>query len=398
MSGDVIFLSLVDSNDSDGPLSLMSEGVEQATRKRYNVAASRAKDQMWVVHSLDMSKDLKEGDMRKALLDYSADPASFMELASEIEAHAESPFEEAVGKSLVARGYQLVQQWKVGAYRIDIVVVDGNKKVAIECDGEESHSGAEKIREDMERQTILERLGWHFIRIRGSEYYRNPQKTMERVFSDIEAMDIHPQQPDAPTVERSSDLLGRIKARTAEILSSWSDEDIVTGDQSTISYALLADKFKKAEQAPQRAHGSNEKKTQPEVSRPVMQTKPASQKQDIQPEQTTLFSSNPIGTAPVQQFQRRESPRQETIRPYAVSTARRKGKDDRVQYIVESATNSGFEVVDNFDKSSIIWVIDKPGAKDLVERVSAHCKVACGLERRGSLVTNNRAAWRITIK
>ena len=44
----------------------------------------------------------------------------------------------------------------------------------------------------MERQTILERLGWRFIRIRGSEYYRAPEKTMERVISQLAAFGIEP--------------------------------------------------------------------------------------------------------------------------------------------------------------------------------------------------------------
>lgn len=73
-----------------------------------------------------------------------------------------------------------------------IVVVCGEKKVTIECDGERWHSGEDKIREDMERQTILERLGWQFIRIRGSEYYRNPDRTMECVMAELTHNNILP--------------------------------------------------------------------------------------------------------------------------------------------------------------------------------------------------------------
>lgn len=51
---DVIFLSLVDSNESDGPLAMASgegQGANgKAMRQRYNVAVSRAKDQLWIVH------------------------------------------------------------------------------------------------------------------------------------------------------------------------------------------------------------------------------------------------------------------------------------------------------------------------------------------------------------
>lgn len=63
---DVIFLSLVDSGDGTGPLPMMGFGVDDAMRKRYNVAASRAKDQLWVVHSLDAANDLKPGTCESA--------------------------------------------------------------------------------------------------------------------------------------------------------------------------------------------------------------------------------------------------------------------------------------------------------------------------------------------
>ncbi|MCI7019754.1 MAG: exonuclease subunit SbcD [Clostridiales bacterium] len=197
---DVIFLSLVDSKDIDnpGPLHLQNYGVDDSTRKRYNVAVSRARDQLWVVHSLDAANDLKPGDIRKKLLDYAANPHA-LEIAHEkISAASESPFEKAVATALSDRGYHLVQQWEVGAYRLDMVAVCGGKTVAIECDGERWHSGDVKIREDMERQTILERLGWRFIRIRGSEYYRAPQQTIERVIRELAQYGIEPE--DAETV------------------------------------------------------------------------------------------------------------------------------------------------------------------------------------------------------
>ena len=66
---DVIFISLVDSSEENKSLRLVGEGVEGATRKRYNVAISRAKDQLWIVHSIDKNA-LKEGDLRKELFEY----------------------------------------------------------------------------------------------------------------------------------------------------------------------------------------------------------------------------------------------------------------------------------------------------------------------------------------
>lgn len=58
---DIIFLSMIESpNENGGPVRLVSEsGRNDMYRKRYNVAASRAKDQMWVVYSLNPEIDLK---------------------------------------------------------------------------------------------------------------------------------------------------------------------------------------------------------------------------------------------------------------------------------------------------------------------------------------------------
>lgn len=238
---DVIFLSIVDSNDGDGPLSMVNFGANDMYRKRYNVAASRARDQLWVVSSLDPVNDLKPGDIRKRLIEYAINPHAAEIQHEEIEKHSESPFESAVAKSLADRGYHLVQQWKVGAYRLDMVALCGKKTVAIECDGERWHSGEEKIREDMERQTILERLGWRFIRIRGSEYFRCPEKTIERVVSELRAFGIEPENGADKTIDanvRNTELLQRVENRAAQIITK-SHNNRATGlDIKTICAAL----------------------------------------------------------------------------------------------------------------------------------------------------------------
>ena len=168
------------------------------------------------------------------LIDYATNPSSVLIKNEEIEEKADSPFEVEVAKYLTVRGYHLVQQWKVGAYRLDMVAVCGTKKVAIECDGERFHSGEAKIREDMERQTILERLGWRFIRIRGSEYFRNPEDTMQRVIWQLNAMEISPEQKNISADEfqntdrdmqtmHESELLQRVKVSAYQLMSNQED-------------------------------------------------------------------------------------------------------------------------------------------------------------------------------
>lgn len=229
---DVIFISLVDSNEGEGPLRMTGEGVGKSTKQRYNVAVSRAKNQLWVIHSLDVNNDLKSGDMRKDLIEYAIDPAAFEEQLNEIKAKADSPFEISVANALVKSGYHIVQQWAVGSYRIDMVAIYGDKKIAIECDGELYHSGYEKIREDMERQAILERLGWRFIRIRGSEYYRNPNETIERVISELNAYEIHPEKNIKIVNSSETELQQRVIARAVHIMDDWEQEEKQNEDVS----------------------------------------------------------------------------------------------------------------------------------------------------------------------
>lgn len=217
---DVIFLSMVDSNEGDGVLNLRSDGPGDTYKKRYNVAASRAKDQLWVVNSLDEENSLKDDDLRHKLLSYAKNPQNYKQAVQKVEEKAESPFEASVAKALVSRGFHIEQQWEVGAYRIDMVAVYQKLKIAIECDGERYHSGADKILEDMQRQTILERLGWTFIRIRGSEYYAAPEKTIDRVVALLRSYGIEEENVMTATpIDRNTELLQRVKQRASELLA-----------------------------------------------------------------------------------------------------------------------------------------------------------------------------------
>lgn len=240
---DVIFLSMVDSRDENGgPLRLIEAGSDDSTKKRYNVAVSRAKDQLWVINSLDASSDLKPGDIKKKLLDYATDPHAVIVKKQEIEKNADSVFEEQVATTLYSRGYHITRQYPVGGYRLDIVVICGNKKVAIECDGERYHSGEQKVLDDMQRQTILERIGWTFIRIRGSHYFKDPDKEMERVVQKLESMNIYLEEEDLSSTSRTSELLERIKLESHKYLNDIQQgrkPEIVYED---ISYALDSSK------------------------------------------------------------------------------------------------------------------------------------------------------------
>jgi len=212
---DVVFLSLVDS-PSEGPLAKRDVDL---FRQRFNVAASRARDQLWVVYSLDPRRDLQPGDLRRRLIEHAENPRALLDEQLAGETRTESQFERLVLRKLVQAGFRVTPQWLVGRYRIDLVVQGNGRKLAVECDGDRSHP-IEKIAEDMARQAVLERIGWRFVRIRGSKFFRDPDSAMKPVFGTLSDLGITPEADvEAPAPDaRENELLERVKRRAASIL------------------------------------------------------------------------------------------------------------------------------------------------------------------------------------
>ncbi|CRX37959.1 AAA domain-containing protein [Estrella lausannensis] len=188
---DVIFISLVDSlgDDELSFLRKKGEGAFAGHKKRFNVAASRARDQLWVMHSMDPHSHLKPGDIRRDLILHAQNPqAASCNIQTEIT-KADSIFEIQVMKFLAQQGYRVKSQWQVGHHRIDLVVVGETNRLAIECDGDRWHPPAKRD-EDLARQALLERIGWKFARIRGTCFFRNPVEAMKPIFDKLEDMGI----------------------------------------------------------------------------------------------------------------------------------------------------------------------------------------------------------------
>ena len=134
-----MFLAMVDLPSGKGPLPLRQDGADNMFKKRFNVAASRARDQMWVVHSMDPETDLKPGDIRRKLIEHARDPYGLVHLLDSKEQQTESEFEKLVLRRLIQADYRVTPQWPVGAYRIDLVVEGNGKRLAVECDGDRWH-------------------------------------------------------------------------------------------------------------------------------------------------------------------------------------------------------------------------------------------------------------------
>jgi len=199
---DVIFLSMVAApNERIGPLT------KAADERRFNVAASRAGDQMWLFHSVQL-EDLSEKDLRRRLLEFfeNARPQQVAGInRDDLERKAkqdnrsivkpptpfESWFEVDVALELLRKGFLVTPQFEVAGKRIDLVVEGGHARLAVECDGDQWH-GADRYEEDMERQRQLERCGWEFFRVRESVFYADKDAALRGLWQMLEERGIRP--------------------------------------------------------------------------------------------------------------------------------------------------------------------------------------------------------------
>lgn len=185
----VMFLSMVSAPNEVRIAPLVREGFSQ----RFNVAASRAQDRMYLVRSVD-AEHLSEADrLRRGLIAHFVSPFMRDEVKVEdLRKLCESPFEADVYDCLSERGYSVTPQVRFGPYRIDMVVEGANDaRLAIECDGDRYH-GPEKWMDDTHRQRVLERAGWIFWRCFASAWIRRKDELVQELLTNIQALGIQP--------------------------------------------------------------------------------------------------------------------------------------------------------------------------------------------------------------
>jgi very-short-patch-repair endonuclease len=231
---DVVFLSMVDGPPEDGKLPYRDAGPKDLYKKRYNVAVSRARNQLWLVHSLDPDAHLKAGDLRRRLIEHARDPQALMRAIEVQGRRTESVFEKLVLDRLHTAGYRVHRQWPVGSYRIDLIVEGETRRLAVECDGERWHT-PEQLHHDLERQAVLERLGWVFVRIRGSVFFRDADSAMAPVFAKLSHLAIEP-RATTPLREGGStdETVDRIRRRAEAIRREWMQEESSMANQAAM--------------------------------------------------------------------------------------------------------------------------------------------------------------------
>ncbi|SDN63571.1 AAA domain-containing protein [Bacillus sp. OK048] len=185
---DIILLSLVIA-----PNVRYASLSKKDAMQRFNVAASRARDQMILFHSVDLN-DLNPNDVRHKLLLHCSNYKEKKVQPAINESEFNSGFEKDIFTHITKKGYHVVPQVKVGSIGkpIDMVIEGERTRLAIECDGDVEWQGVDKWEAEIDRQRVLERVGWTFLRIRGSVFYSNPEIAMKPLWAKLNEIGIFP--------------------------------------------------------------------------------------------------------------------------------------------------------------------------------------------------------------
>lgn len=167
-------------------------------QRRFNVAASRAQDQMWLFHSLPADA-LAFNDLRRSLITYMEHPPAPQVKGALDDVQDDIPhpdfdslFEQRVFRMIRSRGFQVTPQYEVNGRRIDLVVTGSKGRLAVECDGEAWHTSPEQRENDLDREQQLKRAGWKFWRVRESEFYFDRDRALNDLWRTLERRGIQP--------------------------------------------------------------------------------------------------------------------------------------------------------------------------------------------------------------
>jgi len=194
---DVMLFSIAFGPDATGRIPLNFGALSRAGgEKRLNVAVTRARQELVVYSSFKADQLNADGAKHigvrhlKAFLDYAErGPVALHAQDRGSVGGFESPFEETVSQQLQSRGWQVVSQIGVSAFRIDLGIVHPDKPGAylagIECDGATYHRSATAQDRDRIREQTLRHLGWEILRIWSTDWWADHKTATEKLHKTL---------------------------------------------------------------------------------------------------------------------------------------------------------------------------------------------------------------------
>ena len=194
---DVIFISVGYGRNDTGQVAMNFGPINnEGGERRLNVLITRAKQQCHVFTNLradDIDLDRSKAIGVRALktfLAYAETGILPMDVPQESDFAVDSPFQRAVTAAVRGRGYDVAEEVASGGYFIDLAIRDqaspGRYILGIECDGAKYHSARSARDRDRLRESVLEGLGWKLHRIWSTDWFRHPERELERTVQAIE--------------------------------------------------------------------------------------------------------------------------------------------------------------------------------------------------------------------
>lgn len=242
---DIMFVSMVECPTTRSTKTAL------LFQQRFNVALSRARDRMYLFHSVT-EEMLKPDDLKARVLRHFKNPmSSAQSVPTDLLEMCDSEFEREVFKRLSEKEYRVTPQVRVGPFSIDLVVEgEGDRRLAIELDGDKYHT-PEKWLDDLRRQRVMERVGWRFWRCWGSSFLLDPEGCMADLLGTLNELNIKPMLGKAESSIHTEFRIASERSRTAfATTSALADEAsvevgdrvlVIFNDEPTRQHTILID-------------------------------------------------------------------------------------------------------------------------------------------------------------
>jgi len=343
--------------------------------RRLNVAITRAKINVKLVSSIlpsDIPISNTESEGIHMLYDYIEFARNRgAALANSNQNRKTDDFVNAIYSYITSKGYSAKLHVGCSDYKIDIAVEHPEIKdefvAGIECDGFSYHSARTARDRDRLRGSVLKNMGWNMYRVWSTEWYRNPQIEGQKLLEFIEN-----------AIADSNKRLESIKA------AAEADEK----------------KRREAEEKEQKAKELEEarRKQEEEI---IEATEKAKKENEAKKRKEEAEKRRALENQRMEEIRRRNAASSKEVKKTSKQTypgqmhindligSKKSGG------LFEELVSKGFECIDNRASSNIIWVIYNAERKEEFEQILSVHMLAFSREKRGSMATGGRDAWRI---
>jgi len=229
---DIMFVSMVECPATKSTKTAL------LFEQRFNVALSRARDRMYLFHSVTEDM-LKPDDLKARVLRHFKNPMPFANTGTKTLLElCDSDLERDVLKRLLDLGYRVTPQVRVGPFSIDMVVEgEADRRLAVELDGDKYHT-PDRWADDLTRQRVMERVGWRFWRCWGSSFRLDPEACIADLITSLNELGIQPAHFEiGPSAHTEFRVVGDVPRAEAEPPSPLKEEaSVEVGDRVLVSF------------------------------------------------------------------------------------------------------------------------------------------------------------------